>query len=76
MNWNLLVGDLFYLSLPQHKDLVKVVNNGPIDDDDNELDTMSYSPYVLPSNIPSNMINTNSPFGILSLQSLVIFKFY
>ena len=53
----------------ENKDLVKVVNNGPIDDDDNELDTMSYSPYFLPSNVPSNMINTYSPFGILSLNT-------
>ena len=53
----------------ENKDLVKVVNNGPIDDDDNELDTMSYSPYFLPSNVPSNMINTKSPFGILSLNT-------
>ena len=53
----------------ENKDLVKVVNNSPIDDDDNELDTMSYSPYFLPSNVPSNMINTNSPFGILSLNT-------
>ena len=26
-------------------------------------------PYSLPSNLPSNMINTNSPFGILSLNT-------
>ena len=33
----------------ENKDLVKVVNYGPIDDDDNELDIMSYSPIFCPA---------------------------
>ena len=37
----------------ENKDLVKLVNNDPINDDCDEIDTMSYSPYFLPSNLPN-----------------------
>ena len=57
----------------EDKDLGKLVNYDPnnADDDDNddEMDTMSYSPYFLPSRIPNNLINIKSSFGILSLNA-------
>ena len=37
-------------------------------DDEGEIDTMSYSPYFLPSNLPNNLINHKSSFAILSLN--------
>ena len=48
----------------EDKDLGKLVTNKPnndddYDDDDNgEIDTMSYSPYFLPSRLPNNLINS------------------
>ena len=50
----------------ENKDLVKRVNNDPINYD---CDTMSYSPYFLPSNLPNALTNSKSPFGILSLNA-------
>ena len=40
----------------EDKDLVKLVNNDPNSDgdDEGEIDTMRYSPYFLPSNLPNN----------------------
>ena len=55
------------------KDLVKIVNddlnNDDDDDDVEEIDTMSSSPYFLPSRLPNNLINSKSSFGILSLNA-------
>ena len=51
------------------KDLVKIVNddlNNDDDDDVEEIDKMSYSPYFFPSRLPNNLINSKSSFGILS----------
>ena len=59
----------------QDKDLIKIVNNNlnndndDDDDDDAEIDTMSYSPYFLPSRLPDNLINSKSSFGISSLNA-------
>ena len=50
----------------ENKDLVKLVNNAPIKDDCYEIETMSYSPYFLPSNLPNLLINSKSSFGILT----------
>ena len=58
----------------EDKDLVKLVTNKPnndddyADDDNDEMDTMSYSPYFLPSRLPNNLIYSKSSFGILSLN--------
>ena len=53
----------------ENKDLVKLVNDDPIKDDCDEIDTMSYSPYFLPSNLPDLLTNSKSSFGILSLNA-------
>ena len=53
------------------KDLVKMVNddlNNDDDDDIEEIDTMSYSPYFLPSRLPNNLTNSKSSFGILRFE--------
>ena len=53
----------------ENKDLVKLVTNDPIKDDCDEIDTMSYSPYFLPSNLANLLTNSKSSFGILSLNA-------
>ena len=53
----------------ENKDLVKLVNNDPINDDYDEIDAMSYSPFFLPSNLPNLLTNSKSSFGILSLNA-------
>ena len=55
----------------EDKDLVKLVNNDPNSDgdDEGEIDTMCYSSYFLPSNLPNNLINHKSSFAILSLNA-------
>ena len=55
----------------EDKDLVKLLNNDPNSDGDDEgvIDTMCYSPYFLPSNLPNNLINHKSSFAILSLNA-------
>ena len=53
----------------ENKDLVKFVNNDPTNDDCDEIDTVSYSPYFLPSNLPNLLTNSKSSFGILSLKT-------
>ena len=49
--------------------MVKLVNNGPINDDSDEIDIISYLPYSLPSNLPTILINSKSSFKILSLNT-------
>ena len=53
----------------ENKDLVKLVNDDPIKDDCDEIDTMSYSLYFLPSNLLNLLTNSKSSFGILSLNA-------
>ena len=53
----------------KEKDLTKIISNDLNADDagnDDEIDTMSHSPYFLPSHLPNHLINS---FGILSLNA-------
>ena len=53
----------------KEKDLTKIISNDLNADDagnDDEIDTMSHSPYFLPGHLPNHLINS---FGILSLNA-------
>ena len=53
----------------KNTDFVKCVNDDPINDGCDEIDTRSKSPYFLHSNLPNIFINYKSSNGILSLNS-------
>ena len=53
----------------ENTDLVKLLNDDPMKDECDEIDTMSYSPSFLPSNLPNLLTNSKSSFGILRLNA-------
>ena len=48
------------------KNFAKIINEGS---DDDEIELISYSPYYLPSCVPTHLANGNTSFSVLSLNA-------